>query len=353
MAAPGIKISELTKYGYDASEEAYLSGLSSQKLFSAYNGQNYQTSLNMLSSKFIARDFSAFETAHLSGDWNYMSARTQANDPKFPIDVANGNTLSALQSIFDRLSSIWNIRVPFVNKYEPNIRVVEINTRWIPRDNGSLKNAGEQHGVSVRDAAWPTFPQVGINTIGDDGGYVFLKSENPGLAENVYMNLSDELDGEVPGDPQGRTWLEMLGWDEDERTPVTLIRFQINPTSQLGATFHCAYEAKRADGDNKGRTDHVAQVYLTYAGLNKNGQIHYFYGRSVHTPDHSPHQDNSHWGEGRPSWPDITGGPWRGNKDKHLSVVNVSGSYGPHGIFIDVYDYRVNVNVQRITIADE
>ncbi len=342
MAAPGIKISELANHGNDISANL-------QKLFAAYGNDNYQVPLSALSSAFIKRDLAAFETAHLAGAWNYARVALSANDPRYPIDVANGNTLSDLQEIFDRFSTIWKIREPFVNEYMPTISADYVGKRWIIREDKNLepRDAGTFHNVKILDAAFPRFPQTGINTIGPEGGYVFLKSVNRGMRHDVYMNVNDDFTDDVLSD---------LGWDDSwpDDKELKLVRYEIKPSSQVGVTFHCHYEA--LDSDESYASGHSFKyegtVTAAYAGLSKTGEITYQGRPTLHTPDCSPHRDNHHWGEGDPKWPDLTGGNWKQHRDDHLAVTGSSGAIpGWHGVLMNVYNYCVEVTIHNVTIT--
>lgn len=347
MAAPGIKVSELTQFAESTEDK-----LNQQKFLVAYNGKNYQTPLTTLSSKFIIRDFAASETNHLSGSWNWHNTTggvgVCANDPVFPIDVANGNTLSDLQNIFDRFPNIWRIRIPFINKYEPKIDSVYRGTTWLIRDkHAEPVDRGEFYNVSVKDSAWRYFPDEGVNKISLEGGYVFLKSENKNkIRRNIYMSVGDEYTDEI---------LRDLGWDDTKRTPITVRRFQILPTSKLGVTFHCAYKSIGTD-ENYAKNhdfDYAGTVTVKYAGTRETGDIRYFGGPKIHTEDNSPHRDNHHWGEGDPHWPDIRGGEWKKHKTDHLEILGSTGTPGWHGVFMEVYDYEVEVLIHDVTISDE
>ena len=355
MAAPGIKISELAELSASLAELS--NDNSRQKLFLAYDGRNYETPLSALSAKFITRDFAAYETANLSGDWNFRSSKLSASNPQFPLDVANANTLSDLQNIFDRFPSIWrNVRTPFVNKYEPNIYLIGGETTlWIYREdrNAPKKERIDAPGgkpVIVRDTTIGGFPQKGVNLIGPNGGYVFLKSVNPGMREDVYMNVGDDM--LEPG-PDGQTILDKLGWTDD-LTELILTRYEIKPSSIVGVFFHCYYHALDSDESYAAKRDfnYRANITATYAGKTMTGAIRYFGGPHIHTPDDSPHRDNQHWGEGDPQWPDLTGGIWRTYSTDYLRVISATGNVpGWHGVIMDVFNYGVSVYVQKIRIA--
>lgn len=350
MASPGIKISELAQF----KEEEIKNGefkLSAQNFFLGNPTNNYRVKINTLISKIVNRDFAKSEN-HLSSSWDYTSngCDVLANDPVDTIDVANGKTLSALQDIFD-LFKFWNHIWPwFTNKYEPNISVKECRTRWLNR---------EKSGAGTQDIGWighihlyrvPLDMNLEVNQISEDGGYWFPEKK-------IFMNYGVEF-SETANPETGETYTDLL---MEGQPKVVLTRYEIKPTSRIGASFRCGYDAQGQDEKyaKKHKFRFESTITITYGDGKEEHEVEYFGGPKVHTPDCSPHRDNSWWGEGMPSLPDVKGMCWKNNKntvigDGHGSTIFADRQYqGLHGITMEVLHYCVEVYVQEVTMEEQ
>ena len=349
MASPGIKISELTQYA--DGEIGTISGFNSsaQKLLLAYQANNYQVPLSTLSSTFIERDFSKSEN-HLSSTWNFQACEIQANNPIFPIDVANGNTLSALQAIFDLFPQIWPfIRPPFINICEPRVTVVRKGTQWIQRDNGGREYIGKFGGIHYYSVPQSILTSdVGVNQISANGGYWFPE-------KNVYMQNGEAL---TDDSPTGQTYLELLGWTDDREEPMKLIRYRIDPTSRVGAAFNATYIVHGGEDSQRGRGGYIVwndkmPIRVKYAGVTAEETIAYMGGKRYSQNDGSKYLNNEWWGEGMANNPEIKGAQWSTWKTTPLLIESAGDNESLHGAEFNLMHYSVEVIVEEVTITQE